>query len=64
MSADPVLESSGAQRPTEESIAAADVLGGGERLAAMTDGLMVMPVATAEAVGSSEAAARVTDVAP
>jgi len=61
MPADPVPESPGARRPVEESTAAADVLGGGERLAPSADGSAVMPREMAEAVGSSEADAGVAD---
>ena len=64
MSADAVPESLGARRPSEESIAAADVLGGGEWLAPMADGSAVMPGATAEAARSSKADAGVADVVP
>ena len=47
----------------EESTAAADVLGGGERLAPTADGSVAMPGATAEAAESLEADAGVADAA-
>jgi len=47
----------------EESTAAADGLGGGERLVSMADGSATVPGATTEAAGSSGAEARVADAA-
>ena len=64
MPVDPVPESLGARWPAEKSVTDVDVLGGGERLAAMADGSVAMPAATAETIGSSEAVARVADATP
>ena len=64
MPTDPVLESLGAWRPTEESTATADELGSRERLASMADEPAAVPEATARATGSSEAEAGVADAVP
>ena len=63
MPADPVLESQGARCPMEESTAAADGLGDGERFVPMADEPAAVPGVIAGAVGSSEADAGVADVA-
>jgi len=55
MLADPILESSGARQPTEESIAAASGLGGSEQSAPTVDGSTTMPKATVETAWSSVA---------
>ena len=57
---DPILESSGARQPTEESTAPTGGLGDGERLAPMADESVAVPGATAEAAGSSGAEAGVS----
>ena len=64
MLANPVPKSPGARQPMKESTAAADELGGGERLASMVDEPATVPRATAGAAGSSEADAGVADAAP
>ena len=64
MTVDPIPKSLGARRPTEDSTAVADVLGGGEWLAPTADGSVAMPGAMAEAAGSSEVVARVADATP
>ena len=61
MPVDPVLKSPGARRPVEESTAAADELGGRERLASTADEPVVVPGATARATGSLEVEAGVAD---
>ena len=63
MPADPVRESSGARRPAMESTAAADELGGGERLESTVDEPAAVPGAMAGAAGSLEAETRVVDAA-
>ena len=63
MLADPVLESSGAQQPVEESTAPAGGLGGDERLAPMADESEAVPRAMAKAARSSGAKARVSHAA-
>ena len=64
MPVDPISKSPGARWPIEESTTAADRLGGGEQLAPTADRPTTMPVATAEAVGSSAANAEDADVVP
>jgi len=64
MPTDPVPESLGARRPTEESIATVDELGGGERLASMVDDPTAVPGEMAGAVGSSKADAGVANAMP
>ena len=61
MPADPVSESPSARRPAEESTAAADELGGRERLASTADEPVVVPGATARATGSLEVEAGVAN---
>ena len=64
MPIDPVLESSGTRRPTEESITTAGGLDSIEQLAPMADGSAMKPRATIEATGASKADARVADAMP
>ena len=63
MPAAPVLESSGAQQPAEESTTVVGGLGGSKRLASTVDGSAMVPGAMAEAAVSSGAEAGVVDAA-
>ena len=64
MPVDPIPESPGAQRPVEESTAAAGGLGGGEQLVPTADKSVTVPGGTAEIVGSSAANAGDAGAAP
>ena len=61
---DPISEFPGARQPTEESTAAADGLGGGERLVPTVDKSAAMPGAMAGATGFSKVDAGVVDAVP
>ena len=64
VSADPIPKSPGARWPMEESTAAADELGGKERLASMADKPAAVPGEMAGATGPLEVEAGVANAMP